>query len=120
MKAQLLPPAALLVALLVALPACRRTTPVAAPAPAEKHYPLTGEVVQVDTARKILRVHHDAVADYMQEMTMEFSVSAADAAVAKEGGRIRAQLYPDGPQGPRLKQIWPVDPVAEAAVAAAT
>ena len=113
-------PAALLAALLLAaLPGCRRATPAAAPAPAEKHYPLTGEVVQVDATRKILRVRHEAVADYMPAMTMEFSVSAADAAAAQAGQRIRAQLYPDDPRGPRLEKIWPLDPVAEAAVAAA-
>jgi protein SCO1/2 len=104
--------------LLAALPACRRATS-AASVPVEKHYPLTGEIVQVDPVRKILRVRHDAVANYMPAMTMDFLVSAADAAAAKEGGHIRAELFPDDPQGPRLEKIWPVDPVAETTIAAA-
>jgi len=113
-------PARLFAALLLAmLPACRRATPAVAQTPEEKHYPLTGEIVRVDTARKTLLVRHDAVAGFMEAMTMEFFVSAADAAAAKEGERIRAELFPDDLKGARLEKIWPVDPVAESVVAAA-
>jgi protein SCO1/2 len=121
MKALLFrPPARLLAALLLAaLPACKRADPPAAAASGEKHFPLTGEIVKVDTARKTLLVRHDAVEGFMSAMTMEFFVSAADAAAAKEGERIRAELFPDDPKGARLEKIWPVDPVAESAIAAA-
>jgi protein SCO1/2 len=107
-------------ALALALPGCRRAgTPAAPAAPAEKTYPLTGEIVRVDIARKVLLVRHDPVPGFMPEMTMEFFVSGADVATAKEGQRIRATLLPDAKDGPRLEKIWPADPVAESALAAA-
>ena len=65
-----------------------------AAAPAEKRYPLTGEVVRVDAARRVLVVQHDEIKDFMPAMTMEFSVSAGDATAARPGQRIRAELIP--------------------------
>ncbi len=113
-------PVALCAGLLLAgLPACRRPAPPVTAAPEEKHYPLTGVIVRVDAARRILLVQHDEVVGFMQPMTMEFHVSAAEVAAAKEGERIRAVLYPEDPNGARLEKIWPVDPVADTAVAAA-
>ena len=90
----------------------------AAAAPAEKRYPLTGEVVSVDTARKVLVVHHDEIKGFMPAMVMEFSVSAGDAAAAKPGERIRADLIPNDKGNWRLEKIWPDDKPAAAAVAA--
>jgi protein SCO1/2 len=106
--------------LTLAAPGCRRAAaPDAAAVPAEKTYPLTGEIVRIDAARKTLLVRHEAIPGFMAAMTMEFAVSAADAAAAKEGQRIRAVLFPDDPKGARLEKIWPADPVAESALAAA-
>ena len=60
--------------------------------PGEKRYPLTGEVLAVDLARKVLTVRHNAVEGVMPAMAMEFSVSGGDAAAAKAGEHIRAQM----------------------------
>ena len=98
---------------------CRRSgeTAVAA-APQEKRYPLTGEVISVDAVKKVLVVQHDDIPGLMPAMTMEFSVSAGDAAAAKPGERIRAQLIPSAKGDWRLEQIWPDDKPAAAAIAA--
>lgn len=87
-------------------------------APAEKRYPLTGEVVRVDAANKVLVVQHDVIKGFMPAMTMEFSVSAGDVAAAKPGQRIRGELVPVKQGNWRLEHIWPDDKPAEAAVAA--
>jgi protein SCO1/2 len=83
-----------------------------AQADAGKRYPLAGEVVSVDRAHKVLVVRHNAVAGYMPAMTMEFAVSAGDAAVAKPGQRIRADLVVDHAGNVSLENIWPDDKVA--------
>ena len=87
-------------------------------APKEERYPLRGEIVSVDAARKILVVRHDEVQGYMPAMTMEFAVSAGDAAVAKPGQRIRAELVPSRTGNFGLEKIWPDDQVAADTVAA--
>ena len=84
----------------------------------EKRYPLTGEVIRVDAANKVLVVQHDEIKGFMPAMTMEFSVSGTDAAAAKPGERIRAELIPVAKGNWRLENIWPVDKSADAAVAA--
>lgn len=105
------------------LAGCSRSDP-AAPAeptaPAEKRYPITGEVLSADPARKILIVHHDEIPGYMPEMTMEFLVSAGDLAVAQPGMRIRAEMIPSDTGDFRLEKIWPDDRAAAAAVEAGT
>ncbi|MFI5358327.1 MAG: SCO family protein [Opitutales bacterium] len=90
----------------------------AATAPQEKRYPLTGEVVSVDAARKVLVVQHDEIKGFMPAMTMEFSVSADDAAAARPGQRIRAELIPSEKGNWRLEKIWPDDKATAAAIAA--
>jgi protein SCO1/2 len=92
--------------------------PATAAAPQEKRYPLTGEVVSVDAARKVLVVQHDAIPGLMPAMVMEFSVSAGDVAAAKPGERIRAELIPSEKGNWRLEKIWPSDKAADAAVSA--
>ena len=93
-----------------------------APAPAEKpkeaRYPLTGEIVRVDAAKRVLIVQHDEIKGYMPAMTMEFNVSAGDAALAKPGQKIRAEMVspPDGEL--RLEKIWPADKATADTVAA--
>jgi protein SCO1/2 len=87
-----------------------------APAPSagngERRFPLTGEVLGADRAKKILVVRHNAVAGYMPAMTMEFPVSAGDAASASAGERIRADLVVGAAGAVRLENIWPDDKVA--------
>ena len=82
----------------------------------ERRFPLTGVVVSVDGARKVLVVRHHEVAGYMPAMTMEFAVSAGDAAAAKAGGRIRAELVVGPGDALRLENIWPDDKAARDSV----
>ncbi len=86
--------------------------------PKEERYPLTGEIVKVEAARNVLIVQHDEIKGYMPAMTMEFNVSAGDAALAKPGQKIRAEMVspPDGEL--RLEKIWPADKAVADAVAA--
>lgn len=97
---------------------CARSDPAAVQPPAEKHYPLRGEIVSVDATQRVLVIKHEAIAGYMPAMTMEFLVSAGDAAVAKPGQRIRGEMFPTKEGGVRLEQIWPDDQVATDTVAA--
>lgn len=89
-----------------------KPTATAAPAPEEKRYPLTGEIVRVETDRKVLVVKHDEIKDYMPAMTMEFVVGAGDLALAKPGMKIRAEMVPAKDGDFRLEKIWPDDRVA--------
>jgi protein SCO1/2 len=82
------------------------------PPPPERHFDLTGVVVSADARRKILVVRHNAIPGYMPSMTMEFAVSAGDAAVARPGELIRAQLIVDKGGNARLEQVWPDDKVS--------
>lgn len=93
---------------------CARETPAKAEGP--KHYALTGEIMSVDAAKHVLVVRHDAIPGVMPAMAMEFAVSAGDAAVAKPGQKIRAQLYPSDTGNWRLEQIWPADAASTSAV----
>jgi protein SCO1/2 len=84
----------------------------------EKRFPLTGEIVRVEPARKVLVVKHDEIAGYMPAMTMEFLVGEGDLAVAKPGQKIRAEMVPSKDGDFRLEKIWPNDKAAADAVAA--
>ena len=81
-------------------------------------YPLTGEIMSVETARKVLVVRHDEIKGYMPAMTMEFVVSAGDLVALKAGQRIRADMIPSKTGDFRLEKIWPDERAATAAVAA--
>jgi len=85
--------------------------------PSEKRYPLTGEVVAVDKPHKLLTVRHNAVEGLMPAMTMDFPVSAGDAAVAKPGEHIRADLVLDPSGAGRLENIWPDDEASRIEIA---
>ncbi len=85
---------------------------------AAERYPLTGVIVSVDLAKKVLVVFHDEIKGYMPAMTMEFLVSSGDAAVAKAGQKIRAEMIPSKAGDFRLEKIWPNDMAPTAAVAA--
>ncbi len=106
-------------ALLLAMAACGRADRTASrQEPMEKHYSLTGEVISADAARHMLVVRHDPIPNLMPAMTMEFAVSAGDAALAKPGQRIRAELIPSDKSDWRLEKIWPDDRATAAAIAA--
>lgn len=102
---------------------CSRSDSGTAKAPAGaaargERYDLTGEVLAVDTVRHALRVRHDEIKGFMPAMTMDFLVSAGDAAAVKAGQRIRAELVPVKDGDFRLEKIWPDDKAAADAVAA--
>jgi protein SCO1/2 len=88
------------------------TAAPAAAADGERRFPLTGAVLSADAGKKVLVVRHNEVVGYMPAMTMEFPVSAGDAAAASPGERIRAVLVVDKAGGVRLEDIWPDDKVA--------
>lgn len=87
--------------------------------PAEKRYPLNGEIVRVKVEEQTLIIHHEDIPDYMPAMTMEFRVGRGDLANAKPGQRIRGDMYTKG-NVIYLENIWPDDAQAVTAVAAAT
>jgi protein SCO1 len=103
-------------------PASKETAPesAAAAVPAEKRYPLTGEIIKVDADRQMLLVSHDAIAGLMPAMTMEFAATVGDIANAREGQRIRAELVEHDDGEFVLEKIWTIDAVADAQVGAAT
>ncbi|HMD61818.1 MAG TPA: SCO family protein, partial [Opitutaceae bacterium] len=65
-----------------------------------------------DLKRRILVVRHNEIAGYMPAMTMEFPVSAGDAAAARPGERIRAELVAGRGGTVRLENVWPNDKVS--------
>lgn len=85
----------------------------------EKHFELTGEVLAVDTTKNQLTIRHDEVVGLMPAMTMEFAVSPGDAANAKVGQHLKADLVPDGKGDFRLEKIWVDDAAKQASVEAA-
>lgn len=109
----------------------RSEKPVAATAPAnsappaaaeskEVRKPLKGEIVKILADRATLIVHHEEIPGYMPAMTMEFIVSKADLANAKEGQRIRGELVHVPGEDIRLEKIWPDDSVTTSTIDAAT
>ncbi len=102
---------------------CGKKEGTAAPAvtasdPAEKRYPLTGEIIAVNADRKTLTVTHDEIKGFMMGMTMEFKVTRGDIENAKPGQRIRAELVIRG-NDLSLEKIWPDDAATANTVAAA-
>ena len=84
--------------------------------PAEKRYPLTGEILSVDATAKTLRVRHDEIVGFMPAMAMDFDVSAGDLAIARPGKHIKAELVATGNGEFRLERIWPLDLAETASV----
>jgi len=116
--------AGLMIALLVVCAACSRSdrrtvADSAAGSPAELRYPLQGEIIAVNRARKTLTISHEAIPGLMPAMTMEFSVGDGDLAIAKPEERIRGELVRNGDDF-HLEKIWPDDRVSATSVAAAT
>ncbi len=114
--------AALALFAIALLGGCSRSQPAAptsaSSAPEEKHYPLTGEILSVDAPKKTIVVRHNDIPGLMPAMTMEFSVSAGDAALARPGQHIRAQLFPVKTGNWRLEAIWPDDDASKREIAA--
>lgn len=95
-------------------PAPGDSAPAAAKAPESERYALTGEILRLETERKVLIVRHDEIKGYMPAMTMEFLVSDGDLALARPGQRIRADMIPSKDGDFRLERIWPDDRSIEA------
>lgn len=122
MRKHILPAVALL-ALLAGSTACSRSDKTPAPAAAaavsgQTRYPLRGEIIAINRARKTLTVSHDAIPGLMPAMTMEYRVGDGDLAIAKPNEHIRAELVRDGDDF-YLDKIWPDDRVSTSTVAAA-
>lgn len=109
----------LIAAFALAMTACSKPSTSSTNAPAEKRYPLTGEVMAVDAEKNVLRVKHEEIKGYMPAMVMEFSVSLGDANLAQPGQRIRAELVELGDGEFRLDKIWPASAAEVAKIEAA-
>lgn len=98
---------------------CGRTGKTEGPAQSDEvRHALTGQIILVDAERGTLLVDHDEIPGYMPRMAMEFVVNRGDLANAREGMLIRGELV-EGPNDTfLLEKIWPIDPVAEAALRA--
>ena len=81
-----------------------------------KRHPITGTVVSVLRERGTLLVDHEEIPGYMPRMTMEFSVSAGDLALAKDGAALRATLVEGKPGEFRLEGVWWESPESALAV----
>jgi protein SCO1/2 len=67
--------------------------------PTEKHYDLKGKVITVDKEKRELTIAHEDVKDYMESMTMPFSVKEDWVyEIAAPGNQITATLVVDGTQ----------------------
>ncbi|MEY4005534.1 MAG: hypothetical protein RLZZ221_1630 [Verrucomicrobiota bacterium] len=95
-------------------PAPGDSAPAAAKASEAERHALTGEILRVETERKVLIVRHDEIKGYMPAMTMEFLVSEGDLALARPGQRIRADMIPSKDGDFRLERIWPDERSIEA------
>jgi protein SCO1 len=67
--------------------------------PTEKHYDLKGKVITVDKEKRELTIAHEDIKDYMESMTMPFSVKEDWVyEIAAPGNQITATLVVDGTQ----------------------
>lgn len=107
------------VPLLFAVSGCDRPAPAPAAPTSPAGRPVTGQILKIYAGKNTLLVDHDEIPGYMPPMAMEFKVNAGDIALAKEGQRIRAELFEENDGTLRLEKIWPVDAVAESRIAQA-
>ena len=84
---------ALAVAIAVLALACQsKEKPLSVPG--EKLYTLNGKIVARDASDNTLRVDHEAIPDFMEAMTMDYSVRGAKvASLPADGSRITAKLH---------------------------
>ena len=62
--------------------------------PGERLYDLTGKIVSRDAGDNTLRIDHQAIPDFMQAMTMDFTVRGADVAtLPADGSTVVAKLH---------------------------
>ncbi len=62
-------------------------------APAEKRYPLRGEVVRLNATDKVAIIKHDEIEGFMEAMTMGFPVTEdAEWAKLREGMKLTATV----------------------------
>jgi protein SCO1/2 len=62
-------------------------------APAEQRYPLSGEIVGIDTEKSALRIAHEDIPGYMDAMTMRFPVLDRQVLEqVKEGDQVKGTL----------------------------
>jgi protein SCO1/2 len=93
----------LAVALVLASASCAKRSEAPAPTPAAasaaaRRFPLRGVIRQVDVAKREITVDHEAVAGYMDAMTMTFPVRDDPQVfeIIQPGDRIEARLVVDG------------------------
>jgi protein SCO1 len=68
-------------------------TACAKPAPQEKHYKLTGDVVSVDPKGRQANIKGDKIEGWMEAMTMEYPIKdPSELAKLKPGDRIQATV----------------------------
>jgi protein SCO1/2 len=84
-----------------------------------RRYDVRGEILALVPDRRVLVVHHEEIPGYMPEMTMEFTVVAADFAVFKAGQRIAARMFEAAPGEFHLEGIRLLDAVKDQIVIAA-
>ncbi len=73
---------------------CAKETPRPLSEPGEKLHTIRGAIVSRNTGDNSLRLDHEAVAGFMEAMTMDFSVRGADVqSLPADGKRIEAQLH---------------------------
>jgi protein SCO1/2 len=97
----------------------KSSEPAVSANPAEKRYPLTGEIIAINTAEKTIRVRHDEIKGLMPAMAMDFVVSEGDLAIAQMGRRIRGELVTTGNGDFTLEKIWPDEAAGSARIEAA-
>ena len=79
---------------LVFLAGCERAAEKPLSEPGERLYALSGTIVGRDSADNTLRVSHERIGDFMEAMTMDFSVRGATVdSLPKDGTKIAAQLH---------------------------
>lgn len=65
--------------------------------PAGKLYPIRGEVVSINASRSEVVLHHEAIAGFMQAMTMPFPVASRELLDGIEpGDRVEGVLVVEG------------------------
>ena len=85
---------------------------------AERSFQTRGVVREVSADGSKAVIRHEEIPGYMPAMTMEFRVSAGDAAIAKPGQRFRAELV-ERRGDYFLERLWPDDSVTVRALDAA-
>lgn len=86
--------ASALVAVALILVACGTETKKPLSEPGEKVYTLRGKILGRDAGDNTLRLDHEAVAGFMEAMTMDYSVRGTNVgALPADGSRVEAKLH---------------------------